>query len=83
MEQSVIQRIESLERSARRWKVAALVLAAALFGFSLTATFFFVQYTQATHALEAVREEAMAHEAVARQAEQAARRAAEAQGKNE
>ena len=83
MDESIVSRIDKLERSCRRWKAFALVLAAALLGFSLTATFFFVQYTQATHAFEAAREEAMEREVVARQAEQAARRPAEAQGKNE
>jgi hypothetical protein len=62
MDESVIQRIEKLERSARRWKVVVLVLAAILLGFSLTGTFFFVRI-QAMRAIEAEREARRAVEA--------------------
>jgi hypothetical protein len=62
MDESVIQRIEKLERSARRWKVVALVLAAILLGVSLTGTFFFVRNLHSMRAIE----EARMQEAIAR-----------------
>ena len=75
MDESLIHRIERLERSNRRWKVFALLLSAAMMGFSLAATFFFVRYTHVLRELEAAQVQA---DMAAEEAE-AARRAAEAQ----
>lgn len=79
MVEPLLQRIEDLERSKRRWKATALLLAALLLGVVLTfGGLFFNERFVIRNAMLAA-EEARAMEALARAQAVAARQAVEAQ----
>jgi hypothetical protein len=84
MYESVIDRIESLERSVRRWRTTAIVLAVLLLSILTTGTgFFTLTHLRARQAMLAEREAAMAARAEAEAALQAARAREEAARKKE
>ena len=66
MYESVIDRIESLERSVRRWRTTAIVLAVLLLSILTTGTgFFALTHMRARQAMLAAREAEMAARAEA------------------
>ncbi len=77
MYEPLLHQIEDLERSRRRWKTAALVLASLLVGVLLTFGGLFVHERFTIRNAMLAAEEARAMEAVARAQAQAARQAAE------
>ena len=80
MVEPLLEKIEGLERSRRRWKTAALLIASLFFGALLTfgGLLWHERFTM-VRAARAAEQEARAQEAVARANAEAARRAVAAQ----
>jgi hypothetical protein len=84
MHESIIDRIEHLERSNRFWKTTSFVLAAILLALVTTSlTFFSLARQQAVRAMEMARRQEMVARAEAEAARAAAERALEDAQKKE